>query len=61
MATKLNDKPVLIYGPNGKPLVFTEKRTIGFGKPISSPTQCEIDIELQDRFEFAFPDSRKVN
>lgn len=27
----------------------------------TSPTQVEIDIELQDRFEFAFPDSRKAN
>ena len=26
-----------------------------------SPTMVEIDIELQERFEFTFPDSRKVN
>lgn len=28
---------------------------------IPSPTMVEIDIELQDRYEFAFPDSRKAN
>lgn len=28
-----DDKPVLIYGPKGEPLVFKEKNPVGFGKP----------------------------
>jgi hypothetical protein len=31
--TKLEDKPVLIFGPKGEPLKVKEKNPIGFGKP----------------------------